>query len=68
MINWLKSLYSKKQIRKTRVVMDADTRNNLVKDRTVNKFTYSQLAEKYNVSTSTAFKIVKTAMKRREIK
>ena len=45
--------------------LDATDRNNMVTDRCINGMTYSALADKYGISKSGAYLIVKKALDRR---
>jgi len=70
MISWIKSLYTTKkealievpykvEIKKPRVT--PDIRNRVVIDRNINGLKYRQLAVKYGIGESTAWRIVKNA-------
>jgi len=73
MMHWLYNLFSpeeqpsivvpyKVEIKKPRVT--PDVKNKIVVDRNINGLTYKQLANKYNIAESTAWRIVKDSKMR----
>ena len=74
-MNWIRSLFTnhKEEVKVPHKVepkgrymkLDATARNNLVTDRLINQMTFRELANKYKVSKTTAFEVVKKAVDRR---
>jgi len=59
MMNWIRSLFTKKKERKRHIHIDNEKRNNVIADYDIRGMNYTELAVKYSISPSTVGKIIR---------